>query len=108
MIFPPGNPADPGQWAAVFAGHVAVGSALAAGVVWADLPVWAAPLFYLAVWEGAIQRFGAGWKDALVDTWAVALGAGMIWAAWERVASGVGACIILAGLSVWAGIRRRV
>lgn len=108
MIFPPMSEEDPAYWAAAFAGHVAVGSGLAAIAVWADLPAWTAPFLYLLVWEGIVQRLGAGGKDALVDTWAVALGAGMIWAAWEHVAPAIAGCIVLSGLSVWLGVRRRL
>jgi hypothetical protein len=108
MIFPPDNPTDPAEWAAVFAGHVAVGVGLAALAVWAGLPFWAAPVAYLVAWEGVYQRFGAGLWDALVDTWAVALGAGIIWAAWSQVAPGVAAGVALASVSVGLGIWRRM
>lgn len=108
MIFPPDDPRDPAEWAAVFAGHCFLGLALAAAAVWAGLPPWAAPLGYLVLWEGLVQRFGAGLRDALVDTWAVALGAGCIWFAWERTAPALAACIALAGASTAVGIWRRM
>jgi hypothetical protein len=108
MIFPPTSEDDPAYWSAVFAGHVWVGVALCAVLVWADLPPYAAPILYLAVWECMVQRVGAGWKDALTDTWAVALGAGTIWAAWEQIAPALAVSIVLAIISVWVGIWRRI
>ena len=107
MIFPPTSERDPAYWAAVFAGHVAVGVGLAAAAVWADLPAWAAPILYLTVWEIMVQRVGAGWCDALVDTWAVALGCGIIWAAWQQWAPGIATGLVAGAVSVAVGMWRR-
>ena len=107
MIFPPMSEDDPAYWAAVFAGHVTVGIAMASGAAWAGLPVWAAPILYLAVWECMVQRVGAGWRDALVDTWAVALGCGIIWAAWQQWAPGIATGLVAGAVSVAVGMWRR-
>lgn len=108
MIFSPENHTDPAQWAAVFAGHVAVGVALAALAVWIGLPVWAAPLAYLLFWELLIQRLGAGLVDALVDAGAVAIGSGTIWAAWINDAPALAGFILAGMVGVAIGIWRRL
>lgn len=107
MLFPPESEADAARWAATFAGHAALGVVIAAALAWIGAPVWAAPVIYLAVWEIGVQRVGAGWADAVVDSWAVALGVAAIWAAWERWAPGVFAASAAGCLSVWLGVRRR-
>jgi hypothetical protein len=108
MIFPPDNPTNPAEWAAVFAGHVTVGLVLAAAAVWAGYPAWLAPLAYATLWEAAVQRFGAGLWDAAVDTWGVALGAGIIWAAWANAAPllalGLAAAVVSVGVGIWARV----
>lgn len=105
MSFLPENHTSPDTWAAAFAGHVAVGVTLAAVAVWAGFPVWAAPVAYLVLWEGLVQRFGAGVIDALVDSGAVAIGAGTIWAAWVNDAAAlavfIAAGIICTGIGIW-------
>jgi hypothetical protein len=65
-------------------------------------------VLYLAVWEGAIQRFGAGLRDAAVDAYAVALGAGIIWTAWENIAPALAGCMVVTVISAWLGIWKRL
>ena len=108
-IFPPTDERDPAAWASTFAGHVSVGAVLAVITAWLlGWPVWAAPLAYGLAWETAWQRLGAGLWDAVVDTWAVTVGAVMIWAAWHNLGPVLAADIVLGLASVWAGIRRRL
>lgn len=111
MIFPPTRENDPATWAAVFAGHVAVGvcgGVVAAWVMGAPAAAVATPILYGAIWEGAIQKFGAGMKDAATDTFAVALGSAIIWAAWEHQGAVLAGSVVTAGVSVWSGIWRRL
>lgn len=127
MIFPPGASDNPATWAAEFAGHMAVGVALAilfGGLVWiidrgtseegpfidrgASLGALIGTGAYLIAWEGAWQRFGAGIGDALLDSLAVALGALIAAALWERrLPVGVAALAISASV-LWRGIGRRL
>lgn len=127
MIFPPMSEADPAVWAAVFAGHMAVGVGLAiilGGLVAvidrgttdegpfidspAGLGAGIGTLGYFTLWEALWQAFGAGVADALTDTLAVALGALIAAALWERrLPVGVAALAVGIG-AIWRGIRRRL
>ena len=69
-------------WLTTQAGHsvlVGVPAALAL-VPWFGpfLPPLIVALAYLILWEIAVQRVGAGWKDALEDTACVMAGASLI------------------------------
>lgn len=71
---------DPEAWVLRFLSHLVLGLVAWHAIIWTMHPALAAafvPLFYLAAWEGAVQRFGAGVWDAVADTLAVALGAGL-------------------------------
>lgn len=80
------------EWAAVYLAHMALGVALVA-VIAAALSLvmwrqgaWAAVIVsvaYGALWEGAVQRLGAGLLDAAVDWSAVTLGAAVGYVAWS-------------------------
>lgn len=117
MIFTPGNPSDPAYWAAVFAGHVAVGVGLAVicGGTFGRLfgrPAVAgaqiATIGYALIWEAWVQALGEGLGDAALDSFAVALGAVIASAAWERRGAVLSAALLLAMVSVWLGIWRRM
>lgn len=69
---------DPEAWVLRLLSHFAIGLLAWHSLVWVTPPVITAALVvaaYLAIWEGAVQRFGAGLWDAALDTVAVALGA---------------------------------
>lgn len=112
MIFPPGSSADPAIWAAEWGGHMAVGLVLCAalGMLARDARTGAAlaVLGYGALWEGAVQAFGAGVGDALVDTFAVACGAVIGAAAWHRNGAVIAGAIVAGSIALAAGIRRRL
>jgi len=106
------------EWAAVLLAHGFIGLALVAVVaVLLDAAEWitdtgrtawvAVVLCYALLWEGAVQRYGAGLGDAATDTAAVALGGAVGLLAWSRqgVALAV-ALVALCGL-LWRGIRGR-
>lgn len=108
VIFPPTDERDPAYWSAVWAGHIWVGMVSAALVVWLGWPATAAPVMYLAVWELAYQRAGAGLRDALTDTAAVAIGAGTIWASWHGLPGPLALSFVAGILGAAVGIWRRV
>lgn len=117
MIFPPGNPSDPGIWAAIFAGHMALGLMLTAicavtlGRLFGQAVTAGAQIAvvgYALVWEVIVQRVAAGIGDAALDTFAVALGAMIGVAAWEKRGGFVAAGIAAAILALWRGIGRRM
>lgn len=76
------------EWAAVLLAHGFIGLALVAVVAWATgrpmLAWFAVVAVYLLLWEVMVQRVGAGWDDALTDTFAVAAGALAGVSAWAR------------------------
>lgn len=79
-ILEPLSERDPEAWAVRFLAHVTVGLLAWHSCIWTVGPfhaAWAVPLAYLLVWEVLVQRVGAGWWDAVADTLAVALGAGL-------------------------------
>lgn len=104
------------EWAAVYLAHAALGVALVA-VIAAALSLvmwrqgaWAAVIAivgYGALWEGAVQRLGAGLADAAVDWSAVTLGALVAHAAWYRSSRPITVAIAAAAVILWHGIRRR-
>jgi len=74
---------DPYVWGAVLLAHAFLG-----GVAWialahvtgrAIVSVQIVAAVYFLLWEVAVQRVGAGLTDALVDTLAVTVGAGLAW-----------------------------
>lgn len=71
---------DPEKWVLRFLAHLVLGLVAWHAIIWTMHPALAAvfvPAFYLIAWEGVAQRFGAGAWDAITDTLAVALGAGL-------------------------------
>lgn len=119
MASSPEAQADPYIWAAAFTGHMAVGLGLTAAVAWplsgfardwvdgvGALALLLVVLAYALVWEGLIQRFGAGLADAAIDTMAVALGGLIGVAAWERRGPVIGAALIAALAMLARGVRR--
>ena len=80
----PTDHADAYVWATVLTAHAAIGLVLVVELH-GFMPLWQAATLawvgYLLLWEGVVQRFGAGLLDALVDaagvTAGVAYGVGM-------------------------------
>jgi len=68
---------------------------------------WVVTAAYLVAWEMGVQRLGAGWPDALVDTLAVCLGglAGLF--LWRRAGVKLAAVLAVAALALWRGVRGR-
>jgi hypothetical protein len=110
------------EWASVFLAHIAIGlciTALVAAVLDAidnrsewDLDVgttapWLVTGVYLVAWEMGVQRLGAGWPDALVDTLAVGLGglAGLF--LWRRAGVRLAVVVLVVCGALWRGIRGR-
>ena len=105
------------EWAAVYLAHMALGVALVAVIAaalslflwrqgaWAVLATSAA---YGALWEGAVQRLGAGLADAAVDWSAVTLGAIVAHAAWYHAGGAIAAALMAAGAILWRGVRARL
>ncbi len=104
------------EWAAVYLAHMALGVALVA-IVAAVLSLvlwrqgaWAAiiaSVAYWALWEGAVQRLGAGVADAAVDWSAVTLGAIVAHTAWYHAGGSIAAALMAAGAIIWRGVRAR-
>ena len=107
-------------WLVVLLAHAALGLALVGAVAalldriageWidrtGDLALIIVAVGYAALWEGAVQRFGAGLVDAAVDTVAVACGGAVGLWAWRRNGLGVAAGIIALSAVAWAGVRKR-
>lgn len=71
---------NPERWAVRFMAHAFLGLLAWHSLIWIIDPVWAAlgvVVIYAGAWEALVQRIGAGWWDAALDTWAVALGAAL-------------------------------
>jgi hypothetical protein len=107
-LFPPEDHRDPAAWAAVFAGHAWLGLALTAFGVWIGWPAWAPAVVYWIGWEVLAQRVGAGWRDAIVDGGAVALGGVTAWALWQHEAAVLAAALVATAVSVAVGMWRRL
>ena len=110
------------EWASVLLAHFAIGLALTALVAalldWLDnrtgynldvgtLAPWLVTAVYLVAWEMGLQRVGAGWPDALADTFAVAMGGASGLFLWRRL--GVRLALALAAFVavLWPGVRAR-
>ncbi len=95
-------------WATVQCGHFCIGAAggLALWTLWGIIAPLAVFMAYLLVWEGAVQRFGAGVGDALADSGCVAAGAAVICGAFVGYWTAVGAFAVWAVFMAW-GIARR-
>lgn len=117
-FFAPESQADAYVWLAVLAGHGFVGIIAVAAVWWAlraadviDRPREVALALtvggYLLGWEVIVQALGAGWPDALVDSFAVGCGAVIATSAWARKAGRIGWTMVLFGALAVAGVWRR-
>ena len=108
------------EWASVFLAHSALGLALVAAVAavlealageWIDdlggLSWVLVLLAYGGVWEGWAQALGAGLMDAAVDTFAVGVGGALGVLAWQRRAKLMAAVIGAAALVLAIGARAR-
>ena len=107
-------------WLVVLLAHAALGVALT-GIVaavidrigreWIDhaggLALAIVTVGYAGLWEGAVQRFGAGLGDAAVDTVAVLCGGAVGLWAWRRNGLGVAAGILALSAVAVAGVRKR-
>jgi len=110
------------DWAAVFLAHLSIGLALTAVVAalldWADgrsefdLDVgatapWLVTVAYLILWEMGLQRLGAGWPDALLDTLAIAIGGAAGLFLWRRAGAKLAFVLMIGAvaLAVYVGVR---
>lgn len=99
------------EWAAVLMAHGFIGLVMVASLAWITgrlrVSFWIISAGYLILWEGGVQRFGAGGTDALVDTFAIMAGGLIGLAAWTRRGAAVAASV---ALMVWVltwGVRLR-
>ena len=97
-------------WLTVQAGHIALVGLPGALILSPWFGPFLAPLIvaaaYLLLWEIAVQRVGAGWKDALEDTACVMAGASILCGA----AVGIGtaaACFVGWAAFLFIGVWRR-
>ena len=116
----PTDHADPYVWLVVLLAHAALGLALTGAVAalldrigrgWIEftaLDAWIlTSAAYGLLWEVFVQRIGAGWADAAVDTLAVSLGGAVGALAWRRRGPALaGAMLALAAIG-WRGVRAR-
>jgi hypothetical protein len=118
MAATPDAQADPYVWAAALLGHFVIGLVLVAALSaiinrasdWIDEPgavAWVAVVgVYFIGWEAGLQHFGAGFVDALVDTFAVAVGGAVGLFAWARNGLGVTGSILALLAVLWRGVKR--
>ena len=118
-LLTPTNHAGAYEWASVFLAHFALGlglTALVAAILdWIDsfeMDIGdVAPVLvtagYLVRWEMGVQRLGAGWPDALVDTLAMGLGAYAGLFLWRRQGGRLALVIAVAAAAIWQGVRAR-
>lgn len=110
------------EWASVFLAHFGIGLALTALVAavldWIDARTewqldvgttapWLVSAAYLVAWEMGLQRLGAGWPDALVDTLAVSLGGFCGLFLWRRAGVNLAMALGLGAAVLWSGVRAR-
>jgi hypothetical protein len=118
-IFTPTDHADAYSWVVVALAHIAVGAVLVgalAGVIalagpWIEsrgrLALVLVVAAYLLIWEIAVQRVGAGWPDALLDTSMIAAGGALGLLTWRRKPAALATVVTAVTLALWNGIRRR-
>jgi hypothetical protein len=116
LLTPEAQP-DAYVWLVVLLAHAFLGLTLTALVApalarWtAMLPLPSAvqivTMVYAVLWEGVIQRLGAGLLDAAVDTLAVVCGALIAWGAWSHLGRKIAAALLVLLAVGWAGVRRR-
>lgn len=108
------------EWSSALLAHGFIGLALVAVLAglfervagdWIDaapaLAFWIVSAVYLIGWEGAVQHFGAGMADALVDSFAVTAGGLIGISAWGRRGGGVAASLALTAWVLASGVRKR-
>ena len=110
------------EWASVYLAHFGIGLVLTAAVAalldWADrqtrldldvgtLAPWLVTVVYLIGWEMGLQRLGAGWPDALVDTLAVGLGGFVGLSLWRRAGVKLAVALAIGAAVLWRGVRAR-
>ena len=110
------------EWASVYLAHFGIGLVLTAAVAalldWIDnatgfdLDVgttapWLVTAVYLIGWEMGLQRLGAGWPDALVDTLAVGLGGFVGLFLWRRAGVKLAVALAIGAAVLWRGVRAR-
>ena len=116
----PVDHADAYTWAAVALAHLAIGlvltgagaailSRLESGVPRTGLhALGLVSALYLVGWEWAVQRFGAGLADALLDTAMIATGGALGVLAWRRDARALAIILLAAALALAQGLRSRL
>jgi hypothetical protein len=105
-------------WASVLLAHAMIGAVLAsAGAalfarLWPSMLAWPSSvqvltIGYAGLWEGAVQRLGAGLADAAVDTVAVAGGALVAWGLWAHRRGMVRRASVALAVVLAVGVWRR-
>lgn len=115
----PTNHAGAYEWASVYLAHFAIGLALTAVVAAAldaidglklrigDTAAALVTAVYLVAWEMGLQRLGAGWGDALLDTFAVGLGGLSGLYLWRRAGVRLAVALAAGAVVLWRGVRAR-
>lgn len=104
----PTDQQNPHHWAATLGAHSFIGAMLWALLVHTGWPI-ASGVFVCVVyffwWEVAVQKQAGANLDAIIDTWAVAMGVWFAYAVWyhdllsANIASG--GWLAVAGVGVW-------
>lgn len=118
-LLTPTDHADAYTWAAVLLAHSLLG-AVAWGffgwllsksedltMSWREASFYAVSIAYFFGWEIGVQRVGAGWADAIIDTIAFSYGALMAWGLWAHRAKLVGLSVAVLAAVGLAGVWRR-
>ena len=102
---------DAYQWASTLLAHATVGLFFTSICGMMARSVWVAAaavsIIYAVAWEGWWQGLGAGFADAVIDTFAVSCGAIVAAASWGRKGGAVAAALAGLFIAMWRGIRRR-
>ena len=118
-LLTPTNHARAYEWASVFLAHFAIGlflTAIVAALLDAidglslrvgDTAAAIVTGVYLVAWEMGLQRLGAGWPDALVDTFAVGLGGLCGLFLWRRAGVRLAIALAAGAAVLWRGVRAR-
>ena len=98
------------QWLTTQAGHSALVGLPGALILVPWFGPFLAPLIvaaaYLLIWEIAVQRVGAGWKDALEDTACVMAGASILCGATVGIGTAA-TCFVAWAAFLFVGVWRR-
>lgn len=118
-LLTPTNHAGAYEWASVYLAHYAIGlflTAIVAALLDAidglslrvgDTAAAIVTGVYLVAWEMGLQRLGAGWGDALVDTFAVGLGGLSGLFLWRRAGIRLAIALAAGAAVLWRGVRAR-